>query len=178
MRIFLLGFMGSGKTHSGARLAQALQYQFLDLDDWIEEKAGKSISEIFRLESETGFRKREQEALFAMTQFENVVVATGGGAPCFFNNMEWMKRHGITIYLRAPISLLAERLRQGMSHRPLLSGLSPTQLEEYIKEKLSSREKVYQQAKVIYFQTPLEDDITSNLKKIVEICESRAKSEW
>ena len=96
-RIFLTGFMGSGKSYTGRRLSEALGIPFIDLDHWIEDQEGQSIQAIFEKSGEAAFRQIEREALHQMIAYEQAVIACGGGAPCFFDNMEWMNRHGITV---------------------------------------------------------------------------------
>ncbi len=151
MRIFLLGFMGSGKSYTGVRLAQQLSYPFVDLDNYIEDQQGKSIDQIFEESGEDTFRQNESDALKSMNTFENVVVACGGGTPCFFDNMDWMKKHGTTIFLDLPPTILEKRLLIGMEHRPLIKNLNKKgELLTYIENKLSERKAFYQKADIIY----------------------------
>ena len=146
MRIFLLGFMGSGKTTIGKKLARTLGYAFVDLDKAIEARAGMSIPQYFEHHGEAPFRELERDCLQSDIPSENVVVATGGGAPCFFDNMEWMNQHGVTVYLMLPPKALASRL-QGSAGRPLLAGLKGADLIRFIESKLESREPFYKKAK-------------------------------
>lgn len=164
-RIFLIGFMGCGKSYTGQRLADLLDYRFLDLDDHIEARAGMDISTIFAREGEDGFRQRERQALHDMAQIDRVVVACGGGAPCFFDNMAWMNQHGLTIYLEATPQLLAERLHPGREHRPLLAALSDSELLSFIEQKLQKRQTYYQQAHLIFSQQEPFADIAPAVKK-------------
>lgn len=97
-RIFLIGFMGCGKTTLGRKLATRLGYTFYDLDHLLEEQAGMSVAEYFSSFGETAFRLAESEILKNTSYGENAVISTGGGLPCFFDNMDWMKAHGITLY--------------------------------------------------------------------------------
>jgi shikimate kinase len=120
MRIYLIGYMGSGKSTVGKGLAKKLNLQFIDLDNYIEERNFKTIPEIFASVGEVGFRKIEQHALKEIAEFENVVVATGGGAPCFFDNMELIKRTGVSVYLNGTPRILAERLLNSKTERPLM----------------------------------------------------------
>ncbi|MEO1434482.1 MAG: shikimate kinase, partial [Bacteroidota bacterium] len=105
-RIYLVGFMGSGKSYYGKRLAEALNYQFVDFDEAIEKKASQTISDIFANQGEQAFRKIEQQVVEKSTQLTRVVYATGGGAPCFYNNMDRMKDGGVVLYLQATTDLL------------------------------------------------------------------------
>ncbi|HOR39786.1 MAG TPA: shikimate kinase, partial [Paludibacteraceae bacterium] len=97
-RIFLIGYMGAGKTTIGEQLAERLGYKFLDMDHVIEEKMQQSVSQIFSEKGEEEFRRLERECLEEISTEQNVVVATGGGAPCFYDNMERMNAYGLTVY--------------------------------------------------------------------------------
>lgn len=142
--------MGSGKSHVGKRLAKMLEWDFIDLDDYLEQQEERSISDIFAQDGADHFRKLEQKYLYEMLQFPKIVVATGGGAPCFFDNLQWMNRVGLTIYLKTPVSILAERLQYGMEHRPLLQGKTYWELKDFIADKLAERSHFYEGASVIY----------------------------
>jgi shikimate kinase len=148
-RIFLVGFMGCGKSTVGRNLARALNWQFVDLDTYIQGQQGCSITEIFDRLGETGFRLLEQEALKAVSQLNEVVVATGGGAPCFHNNMAIMKQAGLTIYLQLSPQGLYERLLPARRSRPLIADKSETELFHFIEVKLAEREPFYKQASVV-----------------------------
>lgn len=164
MRIFLLGFMGSGKSYSGQKLASRFGLDFIDLDIYIEEKEGRSIREIFEKEGEDYFRKVEQDCLLEMINKEKVVIATGGGTPCFFENMEWMNKNGITVFLETPVSLLIERLIAGMAHRPLLNGFSKKDLSLFIEKKLEERNPFYYQTQILYEQKKEGQEVEEDLK--------------
>jgi shikimate kinase len=157
-RIYLIGFMGSGKSFAGRRLAGELGLPFLDLDLYLEEKAGRTIFRIFEEAGETAFRKMEAAALRETERFSAAVIACGGGTPCFGGNMEWMNAHGLTIYLETPVELLVERLISETAHRPLLHGLDRPGLRRYIEEKLAQRAPYYRRASVIMHQTPDKSD--------------------
>ena len=149
MRIFLIGFMGSGKTTVGKPLAKALGFRFVDMDHHITDTRHKTVAEIFEELGENGFRKLEQQTLQELSTQDNIVIATGGGAPCFFDNMEAMNRAGATIYLQVSPEGLATRLKHGRDKRPLLRGKNDRELLLYIKEKLVEREPFYKQARII-----------------------------
>ena len=146
--IYLIGFMGSGKSTFGKLLAETLHYQFTDMDHFLEQEQKASISELFERYGETGFRELEKDALKQTTHHPRQVVATGGGAPCFFNNMELMNKQGITIYLKLQPEDLAKRLLPGMNHRPLIAGKSEAELLAFIKSKLSERSAYYEEAQI------------------------------
>ncbi|MBX2889389.1 MAG: shikimate kinase [Saprospiraceae bacterium] len=147
--VFLVGFMGSGKTHWGSVLAEHLGCPFLDLDAFIEEGEGRSVSEIFSAEGETVFRVLEREYLRRLVALPPSVVATGGGAPCFSDNMAWMKQHGTTIYLKTSPSVLSSRLQHEKEKRPLLKGVGESELTAEIERRLVPREPFYEQAEIV-----------------------------
>lgn len=149
MRIYLLGFMGSGKSSLGKRLAKRLHYYFVDLDEEVEQLAGMSISDIFIRYGETHFRQLEQQALQATAQLHKAVIATGGGTPCFFDNMQFINAHGASVYLRMSPASLAYRLEHAQKKRPLVENIKGEQLLKYIEQKLGEREPYYLQAKCI-----------------------------
>ena len=147
MKVFLIGFMGSGKTTIGKKLANYLKYEFIDLDKLIESKAGMSIVDYFEIHGEPLFRELEREIL-QKTEFpENAIIATGGGAPCFGDNMEWMNKNGLVTYLSLSPKALASRLEHSKTDRPLIRHLNGEELIDYISIKLKDREVFYNQAK-------------------------------
>ncbi len=150
IRIILLGYMGAGKTTVGRVLAKELGLQFYDLDWYIETRFCKKVSDIFAAEGEEGFRKKERAMLHEVAEFENVVIALGGGAPCFFDNMEYINQQGDTIYLKGTPDVLYQHLLMAKGKRPLLEGKTKEELKEYIQESLEKREPFYSKAKNIY----------------------------
>lgn len=148
MRIFLIGFMGSGKTTWGRQLAESLQLQFVDLDAEIEQKEGKKISELFHLHGEIFFRRLEASCLRECVLKDDFVMACGGGTPCFHDNMALLNTRGITIWLNPPVEVLVERLAQDNGVRPLLKEMDADQRRSYIVATLAQRKEYYQQAKL------------------------------
>ncbi|RKD86153.1 shikimate kinase [Mangrovibacterium diazotrophicum] len=146
MRIYLIGYMACGKTTLGKELAKKLSLSFLDLDKYLEKKYFKTIPQIFEEEGESGFRLKEQACLQEVSEFEDVVIATGGGAPCFFDNVEVMNRTGICIFLDVDAEELANRLMQSKTERPLVKGKSPEELVGFIEGMLEKRRPYYEQA--------------------------------
>ncbi len=138
--------MGSGKSTLGKRLAEHLKLQFVDMDHYIEERNCKTIPQIFAEEGEPEFRRKEQKALKELSEFTDIVIATGGGAPCFFDNMEVMNQSGKTIYLNIDPEILADRLISSKTERPLIKGKSKKELIEFIDETLKKRHEFYSQA--------------------------------
>jgi len=149
MRIFLVGYMGCGKSTIGRKLADLMGISFVDLDKYIEERYFKSVPAIFAEEGEKGFREKERIALLEVSQFEDVVVGTGGGAPCFFDNMEVMNDHGITVYISPDTDTLAMRLIKSKTERPLIAGKSRDELIRFIDEALIRRAPFYEKARII-----------------------------
>jgi shikimate kinase len=147
--VFLIGFMGSGKTTWGRKLASRMGFEFMDLDHSLEAQAGMSIAEYFSEFGEDAFRKLESEVLKQTQYPESAIISTGGGLPCFFDNMQWMNAHGKTIYLKLSPKTLADRLENEKLERPLLRDKHGVDLVNFITEKLAEREVYYSQAKII-----------------------------
>jgi shikimate kinase len=147
--IFLIGFMGSGKTTLGRKLAARLGYLFMDLDHIFEAQEGMTIGEYFAKYGEDAFRKLESEVLKTHKYPEHAIVATGGGLPCFFDNMYWMNAHGKTVYLKLAPKTLADRLQNEKDERPLLRERHGEALVQFIAEKLQEREPFYNKANII-----------------------------
>jgi shikimate kinase len=146
MLIFLVGFMGAGKTTAGKRLSRALGMDFVDLDEKIEEVTGQTIPELMA-SSEQVMRKQETAVLKKLGTLTNAIVATGGGTPCFNDNMTWMNRHGITVYLRMSTGSLYRRLLHAKTERPLITGKSQDELKAFVEKTVAEREKFYMKAK-------------------------------
>ncbi|MCX2485460.1 shikimate kinase [Pedobacter sp. MR2016-24] len=149
MKIFLIGFMGCGKSTLGKKLATKMGYHLIDLDQRIEEVTGDTVAAYFSANGEDAFRKLESETLKSSAYPENCIIATGGGTPCYFDNMEWMNNNGTTVYIDMPAAALAKRLEAGIAKRPLLQGLSGDELTAFISDKLQSRLSFYEQSKLI-----------------------------
>jgi shikimate kinase len=149
-RIFLIGYMGSGKSAMGRLLASRLGCSFIDLDHYIEGKYHKTIAQLFESEGEPAFREKEKACLQEVGEFEQVVVATGGGTPCFYDSIDFMNQQGITIYLKLNPEQLAERLVNGRNGvRPLIKGKSPEELKQYIETMLERRKVFYEKAQLV-----------------------------
>lgn len=146
-RIILIGYMGAGKTTIGRKLAQKLGLTFYDLDWYIEARFHKKIPQIFEEEGESRFRDIESRMLHEVAEMEDVVVACGGGTPCFNDNMDYMNTMGDTVFLNADIEAIKGHLTMGKSIRPLIQGKSAEELDSYIKESLTVRMPFYKKAK-------------------------------
>lgn len=145
-RVYLVGFMGCGKTSWGKKLAAGLGYDFIDLDHALEARAGTTIAEYFSSHGEEAFRKLESEVLKQTDYPENVIVSTGGGLPCFYDNMDWMNNTGQTLYIQLSPKALASRLENAKTPRPVLQGKKGEELVNFIEHKLAEREGFYLQA--------------------------------
>jgi shikimate kinase len=163
-KVFLIGFMGSGKTHWGKIWAEKNGLNFYDLDEIVEAKAGKPIAAIFEKEGEEHFRKMETEALQTFTKKDNCIIACGGGAACFNDNMQWMNENGTTVYLLATPQYILSRVKaEEKAKRPLINKLNEAELLFFIEQKLKEREPFYTQAKIILPVTELHDDSLSTI---------------
>ncbi len=165
-RIFLIGYMGAGKTTVGRQLSRRLNLSLIDLDQFIEQRYNKSISQIFAEKGEEKFREIESRVLDEISEFENVVISTGGGVPCFFNNMERMNKAGTTIYLKTSPEELTKRLEVCKNSRPLIANKSKEELEIFITENLRKREPFYGQAVIVFSAEQMLTD--TDVKNIVD----------
>lgn len=149
MRLFLLGLPGSGKSSLGKELAASLGYAFMDTDEMITGFEEMSIEEIFEAHGEDYFRKLESDMLLRVVKEDNVVISTGGGTPCYFDNMEIINKEGISIFLDVPPATIAKRLfKKEGSNRPMVKGKTEKELLELLENKYKERISFYEQAKV------------------------------
>lgn len=160
-RIILIGYMGSGKTTLGKALSKELGLPFFDLDWYIENRFCRTVSQLFAERGEEGFRHLEREMLHEVAEFENVVIAAGGGTPCFFDNIDYMNRQAQTVYLKATPDVLFRHLQPGRSKRPLLAGKTDEEMRTYIVESLAHRAPFYEKANYIF-----NTDLLENHKQI------------
>jgi len=149
-RIFLVGFMGAGKTTAGKELAKQMNCSFVDLDFFIERRYHKTIRQIFEEKGEDVFRKMEQKMLHEVAEFEDVIISTGGGTPCFYQNMLFMNEKGTTVYLKVSNEELFRRISQHKSVRPMLKDFSGDSLFRFVEETMAKRKPFYEQARIIY----------------------------
>jgi len=170
-RLFLIGYMGTGKTTIGRELAEALNLEFIDLDNYIEYRYQKTVGQLFEEFGEDGFRDIERRVLREIGEFENVVVSAGGGTPCFYDNMEYMKQAGKTIYLKSSPEALAKRLNTWKEKRPLIKDKDEKELYLFIDENLRKREPYYSTADLVFETEELEskEEVHKFVEKLIDI---------
>ncbi len=159
MKVFLIGFMGSGKSHWGRLLSEKLGIRFFDLDEQVVEQAGKPVTEIFASAGEEAFRQLEKEVLHIITEsHDSFIMATGGGTPCYFNNIDYMNDAGTTVWINTSPDVLFDRLVKQKDKRPLIRDIPDTQLQHFIAKKMADRRIYYEQAQLEVAEEPVELD--------------------
>ncbi|HPX59488.1 MAG TPA: shikimate kinase [Bacteroidales bacterium] len=148
MRIYLLGFMGSGKTTFGKKLAASIRFSFIDTDACFEKEYQTTIEEFLKTHTEDEFRQLETKILQQTKDIDKVVIALGGGTPCFYDNMNWILENGLCVYLKLSPMALKNRLLNSQKKRPLLNYSSEEKLLSSIENLLVEREKFYQRAHI------------------------------
>lgn len=168
--IFLIGYMGSGKTTLGRALGRRLGLQFIDLDLYIESRYMRTISQLFAERGEDKFRSIEREMLHEVAEMEDVVVACGGGTPCYYDNIDYMNRCGTTVFLSASEDRLFARLSINRNKRPLIKDLDDQSLRIFIRENLALRMLHYSKASHSFCGDRLEDvmQISTSVEKFIE----------
>ena len=164
--IILVGYMGSGKSTIGRMLAEQLGSNFIDSDSAIEAQTGKTIREIFAEKGEDHFRDLERTFCESLADLNPSVIATGGGVPCFQNNMDLLKAHGVVVYVNASLQTLARRLKEERAIRPLVAELDDNAIFPFVEEQLTWRKEFYKQAHV-FLPNELHkpDKVVANLLK-------------
>lgn len=164
MKIFLIGFMGSGKSYWARALSKSLDLPLIEMDEEIEKETGLKIAGIFDQHGENYFRKLEHKLLLKIIEKEQYIVSCGGGLPCHEDNMDLMNKYGLTIWLNPSVAVMAERLKRKKYKRPLIKDLDDDQLIQFIEKKLEERKSFYAKAKLII--DPLSDSVETFTKKI------------
>ena len=141
--------MGSGKSHWGKIWAASFKLGFIDLDEAIEMDEGKPVVDIFESKGENYFRSAEAEKLREISEIKNTIIACGGGTPCFYDNMQWMNEHGLSVYITATPDEILRRLIKGQAERPLIKKFNQAELLFFIQQKLKEREPFYSQCNII-----------------------------
>lgn len=166
MKLVLIGYMTSGKTTLGAQIAAHEQRSFIDLDDYIENRASKSVAEILREKGELVFRKTEREALLEVLKGEEGVIASGGGTPCYYDNMDAMLQAGFVVYLQWSIKTLVERIRKAREERPIFDGLADEDLAEFVAKHVFDRRPYYERAHhIVFCDGKSEDEIVNEIRE-------------
>ena len=150
MNIYLIGYMYSGKTTLGHKLAVKLGYQWLDLDQVFEQVFHTSIPIFFKRYGEEAFRKLEQKLLHETANNDNTVISTGGGTPCHFDNIQWINKHGKSVYFDVTVDTLLRRAAQSKKPRPILMGMTEEERSQYIRQQLDARMPYYRKAQIIF----------------------------
>ncbi len=172
-RIIFVGFMGSGKTTVGYALAKKLGWTYYDLDWYIESRWHTTVTKLFEQQGEERFRQIEHNLLHEIAEFEHVIIGCGGGTPCHFDNMDYLNKQGLTIYLRATEEVLYHHLITARVQRPLWHNVSPDKQRETLHQLLQQREPFYLQAQHIVDISPTQElsDMSSTLNTITHIIE-------
>jgi shikimate kinase len=148
-KFFIIGYMGSGKSTVGKSLSDILNYDFIDLDRLIETEYNQTIPQIFATKGEKEFRSMEHNTLKKLINKDNVIIACGGGTPCFYNNLELMNNNGNTIYLKISLDTLVKRLKTEKDSRPLIANKTDEELRKFVNRQMIKREDFYHQAQYI-----------------------------
>jgi len=167
--IFIVGYMGSGKSTGGQRLARAMGYAFTDMDAALVEESGMSINELFVVAGEAGFREVERKLLHRLAQGRDAhVVATGGGTPCYADNMDFMLENGRVIQFKVELHSLLERLRARRKHRPLIADIADENLEGFIREHLAERAPFYNRAHISVDAEALDGERIASVIRMID----------
>ncbi len=164
--------MGCGKTTAGKRLARILDLEFVDLDELIELKSGKSIQELFDDQGEESFRELESAILKEALESKGILLSTGGGAPCFYDNMDRINAMSVSVYLKMSINGLVQRLINAKSKRPLIADKTEAELAHFITDHLADRKKFYERAHLSFDALNLDnkylEGLADEIRKIVQ----------
>jgi shikimate kinase len=167
MRIFLIGFMGSGKSFWGKRWAEKYGYDFFDLDEQVERREQRSITDIFDKSGEDIFRLLETKTLRDMLRYDNCIISCGGGTPCFHDNMQWMNEKGCTVYLSAAPAFLYENILREKDSRPLVKTVNQAELLFFTEQKLKQRLPFYERAAITLPAEELTDECFEKILTIL-----------
>jgi len=173
MKIFLIGFMGSGKSYWGSIWAKEHGLQFIDLDEVIEKQEKRTVADIFEINGEEYFREKESIILKSFGENNNCIIACGGGTPCFKANMKWMNEQGTTVYLQSTTHEIFDRVLLEQEKRPLIKKLNKAELHFFIEQKLKEREPFYKTAHLILNSKDL-NELTFS-KKIIKRSSKKIK---
>lgn len=171
--IFLIGYMGSGKTTLGRELSRSMKLEFIDLDIFIENRFHTTVRNFFKSRGEAAFREIERSVLHETAEFQDVVIACGGGTPCYFDNMDFMKTKGVSVYLKVSKECIFQRLTipTAKAKRPLIAGKTDGELMKFIEDALAKREPYYSRADIIFNAEQLdsEAEVNDSMQRLKEI---------
>lgn len=172
-KIYLVGLPGAGKSHCGRWLAKQLNWQFEDLDALIEDAMQKKVAEIFDEHGEEVFRQLEAEELRKTAKMENTVISCGGGTAAWHDNMDWMLRNGLTVYINTPIERIAARISHNSPKRPLFAGMNEPQITTKLYEISEKRGEFYSRAKLIWNKEIPEDGLHFAVSQLLALYSAR-----
>ena len=170
MRLYLVGYMGTGKSTIGRKIAKRCELPFLDTDKMVEESEGAEVADIITYAGEEYFRRAERKALEQTAQYEDVVVSTGGGLPVWGDNQKWIAEHGVSVYLkRAPEQIISRLSPHGRYKRPKLRGLNDEELLQVMREGIAEREPIYSMANIVIDCSEVSDwELTDKLCEYIK----------
>lgn len=172
-KIYLVGLPGAGKTHCGRWLSTQLGWNFSDLDTSIEHAMKKSVSEVFDQHGEEIFRQIEAEELRKTAKLSNTVISTGGGSAAWGDNMEWMQRQGLTIYINTPLDRIAHRIMQNSQRRPMFSGMNEGEIVSKLTDISTKRGEFYSRAKLIWNKDLPNTNFYNAVNQLLELYSAR-----
>ena len=172
-KVYLVGLPGAGKTHCGRWLAEKLGWKFEDLDHAIEKSMKQYVSSIFDAHGEEVFRQIEEEELKKTAKLSNTVISTGGGTAAFGGNMEWMQRHGLTVYINTPLERIAGRILQNAQKRPMFSGMNEPEILVKLYDISEKRGEFYSRARLIWNKEVPSDGLYVAVNKLISLYSAR-----
>ncbi|MFI3239047.1 MAG: shikimate kinase [Bacteroidales bacterium] len=177
--IFLIGYMCSGKSTLGRVVAEAMGMEFIDLDYFIENRYRKTISEIFAENGEEYFRELERKTLHEVAEFEDTIIACGGGTPCHFDNMEFMNNAGITIYLNSSVDSLSKRLCVPISKRkrPLIAKMTDSEVTLFLAKTIATRSLYYELSQLTFDTSHIDNsaEVGNSTTELTKLINSKIK---
>jgi shikimate kinase len=169
-KIILLGYMGTGKSSIGKSLAKTFHQNFIDLDTYISEREQLSIPKIFETKGVLYFRKKEKEYLNELLHNkDSFILATGGGTPCYYDNIAQINKHGVSISINTPLNLLVNRLKKNKASRPLISHLDDEDLAEFVAKHLFERNTFYHQAQITVNNAKNIEETVNSIEKALKV---------
>lgn len=169
MRLYLTGYMASGKSTLGRKIAKRTELPFFDTDKMVEEAEGAEVADVITYAGEEYFRHAERRALEQTAEYENAIISTGGGLPIWGDNQKWIEEHGVSVYLkRTPEQILSRLSEHGRQKRPKFRGKSDEELLQFMHEHLAEREPIYLKADIVMDCNEVSDlEITDRLVELL-----------